>query len=135
MKYFTLLITYLLFCGCIMEDSIDIVRISDQSNQSDTLFDSYYWFDGGQVPLQKVSGYSFVIINKNKTDIINEKVTKSGINPKTLEFRNYAVAKKVFNTDDNSEFVWSKIPTSILKKINLKSYIPHLTTEQLKVMK
>lgn len=114
MRHFTLIISVLLICGCIMEEQLDVKTKTYEADENTIQSDSYYWFNGKQEPLQKISEYSFVITDENTTDNLNNIITRSGISPQKMSYNRYVVNKKAFPTNNESRIVWSKIPTKIL---------------------
>lgn len=131
MKHFTPLIFTLLLCGCIMKEQFDI-QTPVRESQVNTTQSDYYWFNGNREPLQKIPEYSFVITDEAATDNLNTIVTRSGISPQGMEYKRYPAPKKAFRISDESQTVWSKIPTTILneKEPNVFYSAPYFRTAE-----
>jgi len=115
MKRFTPLICTLLLCGCIMEEQFDI-KTPARESQVNTTQSDYYWFNGNREPLQKIPEYSFVITDEDATGNLSTIITRSGISHQGMEYKRYPAPKKAFRISDESQTVWSKIPTTILNE-------------------
>lgn len=116
MKHFTLFICTLLLWGCMTEEQFDIPAKSSKVNGNLLPSDSYYWFNGKQESLHKISEYSFVITEEASAENLNAIVTRSGISPQSIGYKRYPVPKKAFRLSNESRTVWSKIPTRILSE-------------------